>query len=365
MIITGFGGPSSHTMQQQSKIAERKARWRIWDTPRLKGSLYLLYINQIRHTYATTPSHVDLKSAYKAMTPPERLPYMAQMEKARAQYIADVQAFNARIPLSPLVEYTGATSSDEERGFNESKKIDDCNRRLGAQIWNRYRRDHAEACGGAVTPVPSQPFRFLDLPLELRQAIYGLILHVPTVVTQMEPDHTANDTEGPIDTRIFAVSKRIHEEATEAFFHENVGFISLGDDHKSGLAVPMFRDDASELQQAYIKKLAKVHIAIPMRDALELPRFRWILERVCQALAQSPRLQEVRVTPFTLSTQDRPALDVAMDDMLEPITLLAGGTTVKFTDEDALSDFRFEGWRVIGTKAQRDRLCSIVNGPTE
>lgn len=49
-----------------------------------------------------TPTPID---AWSATTPAERLPYAAQIQEAIAEYKADIQAFNARIPLSPLVQF--------------------------------------------------------------------------------------------------------------------------------------------------------------------------------------------------------------------------------------------------------------------
>ncbi|KAL8962547.1 MAG: hypothetical protein Q9183_005141 [Haloplaca sp. 2 TL-2023] len=251
-------------------------------------------------------------------------------------------------------------------GGTGNRKLDKHNRKLGAQIWNRYRRDHPEACGGAITPVPSQPFHFLDLPLKLKHAIYGFILRVPAAVRQMEPDGTANDTEGPIDARIFAISKNIHEEAIDAFFRGNVVSIPLGDDGRSGHPPLMFRDDASDIRQGYVKKIVKVNMIMPTHGVSEVPRLRWILERVCQVLVQSPRLEEVRVTPCTQSSWHQPELDIAIDDVLETVTLLQAKCSVTFSDEDTLSAEIFRGeYCILGTEAQRERLCSIVNGSKE
>ncbi|KAL8918456.1 MAG: hypothetical protein Q9208_007362 [Pyrenodesmia sp. 3 TL-2023] len=204
---------------------------------------------EARRRQNRTPTPND---AYATTTPAERLHYAAQIEEAIGRYKADIRAFNARIPLSPLEQYS-PDRSYEEQYMDEDTNDEEIARRIGAQIWNRYRRDHAEACGGAMTPVPQQPFRFLDLPSKLRTIIYGMILRVPGSVTQMEPDGSANDEEGPIDTRIFAVNKQIHEEATEAFFRENVVAVSLHDDGFLGLPPPMFRDDASDIQRAHNK----------------------------------------------------------------------------------------------------------------
>ncbi len=187
-----------------------------------------------------------------------------------AQYRTELQAFNARIPLSPLVEIysPGGTDSDSDshstsrepqepplcrrrgmEGYGECEyhrpsEEQRMNRRK-AQIWNRYRCDHPEACGGAIVPVPEQPFRFLHLLPELRTAIYRFILCRTRSLVQMEPDQSAPgprprnpylyDMKGPVDVRIFVVCKQVYEEATDVFFLEYPHLVaSVG--HGTGLA---------------------------------------------------------------------------------------------------------------------------------
>ena len=133
------------------------------------------------------------------MTPDERLPFVAQLDAQDARYRSELQALNARIPLSPLVEIDDSVEgydTDSSDGYSSYGGCPACcnfggygdcadhppseeqrlNRRA-AQLWNRYRRDHPQACGGAVVPVPEQSFPFLDLLSELRTTIYRLLLH--------------------------------------------------------------------------------------------------------------------------------------------------------------------------------------------
>ena len=196
--------------------------------------------------------------------------------------------------------------------------------------------------------------------------VYGMILRSPGprgVVEQMEADGSANsvnDEEGPKDTRIFAVNKQIHEEATDALFRENTVVVSLVDDGFLGLPPPIFRDDASNLQQAYLRKLRKVYIMIPLYKIPEARRLKWVFERVCQKLAQAAELEELRVNSCTTKWWYKPELDVAMDSVLEAVTLLQGMSRVVFSDQSEFGGELSES-RVIGTQAQKDRLCSIVN----
>ncbi|KAL9626302.1 MAG: hypothetical protein Q9204_007414, partial [Flavoplaca sp. TL-2023a] len=315
-----------------------------------------------------TPTPID---AWSATTPIECRPYAAQIKEAIAEYKAKIQAFNARIPLSPLqfawedadddpiihyFEQEVYEGGDDDRVRSRSREIV---RRVDAQVWNRYRRDHREACGGAITPVPERPFRLLDLPFKLRTIIYGMLLRSLMTLSQMELDGSAESKDGPIDTRIFAVSKQIHEEASDVFFRENVVMVSLGDDAFLGLPPLIFRDDASDTQRAYVKKLRKVAIMLPMSRESEAPRLQWVLERVCRALAHSPRLVKVSVNPYLSSNWYKHQCDALMDNVLESVKLIRKPNTANFSKQSEFGDN--SRIRVIGTQAQKDWLCSIID----
>ena len=72
----------------------------------------------------------------------------------------------------------------------------DYNVRRGIQLWNRYRRDHPRACGGKALPMPEQPFRFMDLPTEIRRQIFaslfrGLLVSETGLIAYMGDDRSA------------------------------------------------------------------------------------------------------------------------------------------------------------------------------
>lgn len=180
----------------------------------------------------------------------------------------------------------------------------------------------------------------------------------------MEPDGSADDENGPIDTRLFAVSQQIHSEASDAFFHLNTIMIPLNDDHFLGLPPPMFRDDdaSSNLQRAYIHKLRNVDIVLPMvRNGSEAPRLKWVLERVCRALTQSPRLEKVRVSAYISSLWYKPEYDGLMDGVLEALLTLLRRPTMglEFITQADIGDEDYI--RVLGTRGQKERLCGIIN----
>ena len=224
------------------------------------------------------------------MTPEERAPYIAQKAASNAQYEAEIQAFNARVPLSPSIGSTPGHSDSglsEDEDEDEEEIYDENSWRRVVQRWNRYRRDHPRACGGAILPVPEKPFRFLDLKPNIRAKVYRLVLPRDSTVIQMEPDGSAGleeDSESvPVDFRIFAMNKQMYEEATEVLFVENDVLISPVDVGDVGLPLSMFRPDDQRSYGTLISKLKRLHIVIPMSKTLQARRLEWILVRVCKA----------------------------------------------------------------------------------
>ena len=328
------------------------------------------------------------------MTPDERLPYVATLDTYVAQHRAEVQAFNARIPLSPLVNIDYACESDSDSDADDSFEYDqtlacrqnggygDCpehapaqdqrvNRR-GAQLWNRYRRDHPGACGGAIVPVPEHPFRFLDLLPELRTVIYRLILYRPNRLVQLEPDQSGpgyikegeDDEMGPIDVRVFAVCKQIYEEATAIFFGYNLIKVELRGAEYLALPSPMFRTGFQPTNQDLISKLKRIEVNITTGKVCQ-----WALKLVCRELANRSRLNEFRINAFGITTsgpEEDAATDTAIDEVYEILTVIRGVGCVIF-NEPTWEDQASLQWsrnnralRVLGSCAQRERVIRIM-----
>ncbi|KAL8719380.1 MAG: hypothetical protein Q9225_003610 [Loekoesia sp. 1 TL-2023] len=290
------------------------------------------------------------------MNPDEQLPFVAQSEAALVQYDADIQAYNTRIPLSPLVELLESDfAGDLYRDWyidriRRSEGYQERLRRRGAQLWNRYRRDHPQACGGAIVSVPDQPFRFLDLPQELRDMVYRLLLYRSRSLVQMEQNGSAivfnvQTDEGSIDVRLFAVCKQVYEEATNVFFGQNIIKIDLG----QNLAPPMFRKGP---QATAIHKLRRIEIHLPLYSVPEAARLIWLLQLVCQALSIRSHLTEVTIIPFCPTSWYKPAMHQAMDNVLETLTALRGVGRVFFSGQDDLD--------MIGLPPQVHRSFSAV-----
>ncbi|KAL8769233.1 MAG: hypothetical protein Q9209_004734 [Squamulea sp. 1 TL-2023] len=382
---------------EQLKLDARCKDAALWTAPRKYPGLtpFFAFAQEFRTKSTISgpePSVLDwvrINDVWAAMTPDERFPYLAQLDAQLARYRTEMNAFNARIPLSPLVDIhsavdSGSDSSDTYRdgsppvcrllgGYghcaDHAPSQQQRKNRRTAQLWNRYRRDHPEACGGAVVPVPDQHFPFLHLPPELRTAVYCLILQRSKVLTQMEPDQSGpSDLDGdsdeliePVDVRIFVVCKQIYEEATTVFFSHNRIRIKLVGSEYSRLPSPMFRTGFQPTDQALIGKLKKIDMKLTTERTCE-----WALRRVCQELARRARLKEIKVTAHEFADLGSEA-DKALDGLLEILTAVRGLNSVILNEPAPNDPYTFIGgigggprMRIPGTAAQRDRVKRIM-----
>ncbi|KAL8928039.1 MAG: hypothetical protein Q9172_001094 [Xanthocarpia lactea] len=372
----------------QDKLDALRRDAAIWSDPHLKAydgwRPYHAFLEEVQTKHSSV-THDEAYKVWKYMTPDERWPFSSQADTMHAQYRTELQAFNARIPLSPLVEIDspGEPDSDsdsrstsgeppepplckwvEMEGYGECEyhrpsKEQRMNRR-NAQNWNRYRCDHPEACGGAVVPIPEQPFRFLRLLPELRIAIYRFILCRTKPLVQMEPDQSAPGPQpkfpwlarekGPVDVRIFVVCKQVYEEATNVFFRHNIIKIQLiGDDDFLRLPSPMFRTGFQPTNQALISKLKRIELDITTgRQCV------WALKRVCLELANRTRLKKVTINARRVVLPDSDS-DPAIDDAFDVLMTLRGVGSVTFTESSSSGILRD-----VGTQAQKERVARIM-----
>ena len=70
-----------------------------------------------------------------------------------------------------------------------------------------------------------RPFRFLDLPSEIRDMVYGYAVVSRRPIHPYCPDHNFVGYRHPINSALFAVSRQINQEATAVFKSKNVGAI--------------------------------------------------------------------------------------------------------------------------------------------
>ncbi|KAL8971407.1 MAG: hypothetical protein Q9197_003286, partial [Variospora fuerteventurae] len=244
--------------------------------------------------------------AWNELNPSDQAPYISQTAPLTQEFEAEVRAFNARIPLSPLIDTPGSNNQWDPYVFRDRF------RKRGAQLWNRYRRDHPLACGGGATvPVAAQPFRFLALPNEIRAMILRALLHRPMPLQQMEANGTAIDYDhstdaGPVDVRVFVVSKQLHAEATDAFFAANIIVIDLGADSLP----PLLRAAGNPL----VAKIRRLQIRLPLYRIPEAARLAWMLQHLCSILlASQASLKELMMMPVSPASWYKREMHDVMD----------------------------------------------------
>lgn len=301
----------------------------IWTEPKLPfGSTpFRIYLEE--DEYTDNPYAVS--KDWDQLTPDQQSPFLIRSQAAFERYNTELCAFNAAVPLSPLVDLpapspvTSPYQSPVWTPPEETLRHKELVRRRGLQIWNRYRRDHPQACGGHIAPTPDMPLRFLDLPPELRDMIYRLLLPQSKTVIQMDLNGSAKTIdrasgEGPIDMRLFAVCKLVYEEATHVFLGSNIVKISLEE-----FSLPrLFRGRS---QARLIPKLRRIAIQLPLYEARYHNDYEFDfriqkLQNLCQALATRPQLAEISIVPSNPNYWHYPDMSEAVKRILECFAIL-------------------------------------------
>lgn len=294
------------------------------------------------------------------MTPSEQAPYHAKSANEIAKYTADLDAYNERIPLSPSVHSTDRDDSglsDDEfeiEGYNQY--IEACRRR-DVQQWNRYRRDHPRACGGALLPIPAQPFR-LDLPLELRWKIYAMVLGNEKALTQMDANGSADDEEGPFDVRIFSVCRQVFAEAVDVFYRINILNVSVSHD----VDLPLFISAPTGRKAPRpTTHLRRVNLWISYSRPETKRWIESVLRRVCEVLSKCERLIEIRISAICQQSWVNDSMHRNFDRMLELVSVIKEVDRVIFTDKDTLwTQYMITESVPLGTPEQAARIKKIM-----
>jgi hypothetical protein len=282
------------------------------------------------------------------------------MAKDSARYTADLDAYNKRIPLSPSAHSTDVDSDlSDEDDFEYYDRYSEARRRSAVQKLNRYRRDHRKACGGADArlPVLEQSFRFLDLPMELREKIYAMVVGREKELYQMNADGSAKEEGGPIDVRIFAVSKKVFAEAVRVFYRINILRVVINHDHN----LPLFMS-ASTGREAPRPSIHLKRVNLWVYFNL-IESKRWtedVLKTACAELKKCEHLLQLRITAVSQTGRVDEAKHREWDRMLELVAEIPVDHVV-FTDSESLR-MQYEMYHhvIIGTPEQATRVKQLM-----
>jgi 5-methylcytosine-specific restriction endonuclease McrA len=241
-------------LQEHADWAKKREDFKVWQQPDLRETsphaLFEVAPNDLRvGNVKVEPTDEVSDALWQSLESSQRRVFVMKAERNQRWNARKLAKFNGRIPLDPSIEKI------PEREFSDIGLVSksEC---LGLQRWNRYRRDHHKACGGSSVPVPKKPFRFLELPLELRQEVYRLVLSRKRQVFQFPPDGSAATTNGPVDVRIFAVSRVVYEESIPIFYQSNTFAIDVD-------SLPLFlQESTGNISPRPTALLRKVHVGL-------------------------------------------------------------------------------------------------------
>ena len=163
---------------------------------------------------------------------------------------------------------------------------------LRKQLWTgQHTRDRLPPSTTNMGPT-RRPFRFLDLPRELRDAVYKLCLNVGKVYIEHPTSvriHDMRITEKTTpEQQLFLVCKEIHSEAKEVYVLNNTFVLTSGPYTK----VPAFRKFLASIDQKLLRRLS---ISFDYRDyaagAVNQCMTFYIRESMRQAASSTDKMQ--------------------------------------------------------------------------
>ena len=279
--------------------------------------------------------------------------------KAKKNEVCNTARIKDRSPLSLIDARTvSAYPSQSFLDFNIHSKIRP--RLSGLQKWYRYRSDHPMACGGRKTPVPEAPFRIMDLPFECRREIFLLVLGHSCPILQFPSDGSADEPQGPVDVRLFAVSKQVFAEAVKIFYEVNTFSISTSPCWYYK-AIPLFvRQSTGTEAPRPTDSIKRVHVEFDFDGAdarMDEVLFLWRI--ICGYLGTCKSLRKIEVTVRWWIPPGYEAMkigkDLQLDKLGEIIMNLRSTNGFSFSEEvlyEAVDEPWTPSWcirRIIGT----------------
>lgn len=263
-----------------------------------------------------TRGPMTIDDAWDDLSLCKRQRYITEAKENDLYNTAKIAEFNQRCPLSPSMEDESSvwTPTVAMSGLDHQWYLIK-SRRVALQRWQRYRSDYTAACGGNM---PEKPFRIMDLPFELRREIFSLVLRQSYPVLHFPSDGSADVLQGPVDVRLFAVSRQVYVEAVKVFYEENA--FSISTDPSIYLkAMPLFmRQSTGSEAPRPTDSIRRVHIIFPIIGT-NTDAFRFLWKKFCEFLKTCRDLRTVE-----LSVRARPrdydgTIDLQIDKLAETL----------------------------------------------
>lgn len=349
--------------------ARRKEERQKWQRPKqLPISAETVFLmsrfrtRNLKSFFRKTRGPVTIDDAWNGLSLEKRGHCTAKAKKNEIHNTAKLAKFNKRCPLSPTVSDVplreGPMSERDQQLWLLTRP-----RIIALQRWKRYRFDHPRACGGRQTPVPETPFRIMDLPFELRREIFSLVLTRSYPVLQFPSDGSADARPGPIDVRLFAVSRQVFAEAVKVFYGVNT-FGITPDSSRYFQELPLFVQQSTGNEAPRPTDLIKrVHVRPLTLQAIGTDEYRFIWKKFCEFLRTCTNLRKVRIT--AVWHQNWPeavhgAVNRAIDRLVEMLMTIRSTKEAVFSDTTISRELAREPSscfirRITGTMVERGR----------
>ena len=250
--------------------------------------------------YHKTKGPMTIDDAWNERSPRKRQCYIAEAKENELHNTAEIVELNKRYPLSPSMEDVSSvwtpTIAMSGSDYEPGKVIK--SRRVALQRWQRYRSDYPAACGGNKTIVPEKTFRIMDLPFELRREIFSLVLRQFYPVLHFPSDGSADALHGPVDVRLFAVSRQVFAEAVKVFYEENTFSINTApSSYLKAMPLYMRQSTGSEAPRP-TNSIRRVHIMFHVLDgaSTDTDAFRFLWKKFCEFLKTCRNLRTVELS---------------------------------------------------------------------
>ena len=310
------------------KAAERPPQW----SAAAETAFLSEFQNQnLDRSFRQPRGPLTIDDAWNRLSLEEREDYAAKAKENEIYNTSNLAEFNERWALSPSVEIL---QREELRAW-----LPMWPQPFALQSWKMYRSDHPWACGGPKTPVPETPFRIMDLPIELRREIFSHVLSRSRPVLQFPPEGSADGVQGPVDVRLFAVSRQVFAEAIEVFYEVNTFGISTMP-YIYYYDIPLFvRQSTGNEAPKPTDSIRRVHVSFKTETyyyhALHIEGFLFLWKRFCDFLRTCRSLQKIQVT-VKGGLERYMATDLAICPLYNKLVKIL--ITIRSTDEAVFSD---------------------------
>lgn len=236
--------------------------------------------------------------------------------------------YNASMPLTSLPSFDGIPAPRIREGtWLEINGIQpERTSATRALLWNRYRRDYQEARTNDTTELPGSSCRLISLPPEIKNHIYRLLLAQADPIVHCRKPRAAMAYPHPLDLRILAVSRKVHQEALAVFFEANMLKLLCSNLGTSGF--PYYRRSIAGIDTAFLlrSRLRFLYIVFVETIKEEWPYAGDNARILCKELLTWPNLKEIRVgfdfadgTPYFSDRENAKCFYKLMLSCLEPL----------------------------------------------